>query len=68
MQSTKNPYAANFPIKETPDIIGGERAKNSGKKSARYPSKPQGNQPAGGGGTTGSFRRAVTPGTTPTGS
>ncbi len=68
MQSTKNPYGANMTVKQTPAIIGGERDKNGGKPAARYPSKPQGNQPGGGGGTGGGFKRAMTPNTSPTGS
>lgn len=40
----------------------------SGKATARYPNKPLTNKPGGGGSTSGSFKRALTPGTTPTGS
>lgn len=61
-------YKADMTIKETPAIIGADRQKNSGKAKARYPNKPLGNQPGGGGSTSGSFKRAMTPGTTPTGS
>ncbi|MBX3603191.1 MAG: hypothetical protein KF863_21430 [Rubrivivax sp.] len=68
MDTSKTPYGPGMPIKQTPNIIGGERAKNGGKPKARYPHKPQGNQPAGGGSTSGSFKRALTPGTSPTGS
>jgi hypothetical protein len=61
-------YGKNLPIKETPEIINSERQKNGGKAKARYPNKPLPNQPGGGGSTSGSFRRALTPGTLPSGS
>lgn len=35
--------------KQTPSMIGSDRSKNGSKHKARSPSKPQGNQPAGGG-------------------
>ena len=46
----------------------GVLAAGAGKATARYPNKPLTNKPGGGGGTGGHFKRAVTPGTTPTGS
>lgn len=55
-------------VKQTPNIIGGERAKAEKKPGFRSPSNPQGNKPGGGGSTSGPFKRAMTPGTTPTGS
>jgi hypothetical protein len=61
-------YGKDLPIRETPEIIGHERQKNGSKPTARYPNKPLGNQPGGGGSTSGSFRRAMTPGTSPSGS
>lgn len=61
-------YGKDLPIKETPEIINSDRQKNDGKAKARYPHKPLPNQPGGGGKTSGAFRRALTPGTSPTGS
>lgn len=55
-------------VKQTPNIIGAERSKAEKKPGFRTPSNPQGNQPGGGGSTTGSFKRAYTPGTSPAGS
>lgn len=55
-------------VKQTPNIIGSERAKAEKKPGFRAPSNPQGNKPGGGGSTTGSFKRAYTPGTSPAGS
>lgn len=55
-------------VKQTPGIIGSDRSKNGSKPGFRAPTKPQSNQPAGGGNTSGSFKRALTPGTTPSGS
>lgn len=68
MKTKDTPYGPGMPIKETPDIIGSQRQKNGGKSTIRFPHKPLPNQPGGGGSTSGSFRRAMTPGTTPTGS
>lgn len=61
-------YGKDLPIKETPEIINSDRQKNGSKATMRFPHKPLGNQPGGGGSTSGPFRRAMTPGTTPTGS
>ena len=68
METKKTPYGPGMPIKQTPAIIGGERAKNDGKPSARFPHKPLGNVPGGSSSTSGSFKPALTPGTSPTGS
>jgi len=61
-------YGKDMPVKETPDIINSDRQKNDGKAKARYPNNPLGNQPGGGGSTSGPFKRALTPGTSPAGS
>lgn len=55
-------------VKQTPNIIGAERSKAEKKPGFRAPSSPQGNQPGGGGKTSGAFKRAYTPGTSPAGS
>jgi hypothetical protein len=68
MDTKKTPYGPGIPIKETPAIIGADRQKNGGKATARYPNKPLPNQPGGGGSTSGTFKRAMTPGTSPAGS
>lgn len=61
-------YGPDLPIKETPEIINSDRQKNGNKATMRFPHKPLGNQPGGGGSTSGPFKRAMTPNTTPTGS
>lgn len=68
MDTSKTPYGPGMPIKQTPAIIGSDRANNDGKSKARYPHKPLTNQPGGGGSTSGGFKRALTPGTSPAGS
>lgn len=62
-----NPHTSGS-VKLPPETISSELSKAGSKASARYPHKQITNQPAGGGSTGGSFRRAMTPGTTPTGS
>lgn len=59
---TSSPYGPGMDAKTTPNIISSDRAKNGSKAKARYPHKPLGNQPGGGGSTSGSFKRAYTPG------
>lgn len=61
-------YKSDLPIKETPAIIGSERSANGGKSKARYPHKPLGPVPGGSASTSGPFKRAMTPGTSPAGS
>ena len=66
---TSNPYGANYQVKVPPETINSEMSQAGSKATARYPHKPISNQPGGGGSTgNGSFKRAMTPGTTPTGS
>lgn len=65
---TSNPYGANYQVKVPPETINSEMSQAGSKAKARYPHKPLGNMPGGGGSTSGSFKRAMTPGTTPTGS
>ena len=65
---TSNPYGANYQVKVPPETIQKEQSQASGKAKARYPSGTASNQPGGGGSTSGPFRRAMTPGTSPTGS
>lgn len=48
---TKTPYGPAMPASTTPGTIAKERSKAEGKAKARYPHKPLGNQPAGGGST-----------------
>ncbi len=62
-----NPYTSQ-PVKMTPDTVSSELSKDGGKAKARYPSGHITNQPGGGGKTSGSFKRALTPGTSPSGS
>jgi hypothetical protein len=68
METKKTPYGPGLPIKETPAIINSERQKNGSKPTVRFPHSPLSNEPGGGGKTSGAFRRAMTPGTSPTGS
>jgi hypothetical protein len=63
---TSNPYGANDTVKVPPETIQKEMSQASKKAKARYPSKPLGTSLKGGGG--GIKTRALTPGTTPSGS
>lgn len=65
---TSNPYGMNLPVRMPPETITSETSKASSKAKARYPHKALTNQPGGGAGSHGSFKRALTPGTSPTGS
>ena len=66
---TSNPYGANMQVKVPPETVTGEMSSAGGKAVARYPHKPLGIVPGGGSASAGgSFKRALTPGTTPTGS
>ncbi|MBS0367667.1 MAG: hypothetical protein JSS57_00555 [Proteobacteria bacterium] len=65
---TSNPYGANYQVKVPPETINSEMSQAGGKAKARYPSGTPSNQPGGGGSTSGSFKRAYTPGTSPAGS
>ncbi len=62
-----NPYTS-MPVKMTPDTVSSELSKDGSKAKARYPNKALTNQPGGGGSTGGKFMRALTPGTSPSGS
>lgn len=62
-----NPYTS-MPVKMTPDTVSSELSKDGGKAKARYPHKALTNKPGGGGSTSGGFKRALTPGTSPSGS
>lgn len=68
--TTKNPYVSSDTFKTDPDIISSELSKAGKKATARYPSGRLGNQPGGGaGGNAGKMKnRALTPGTSPSGS
>jgi len=65
---TQNPYGANYQVKVPPETIQSEQSQANKKATARYPHKPLGNVPGGDANTSGSFKRAYTPGTTPAGS
>lgn len=64
---TSNPYTS-LPVKLPPETISSELSKDGGKAKARYPSGSLTNKPGGGGNTSGGFKRALTPGTSPSGS
>jgi hypothetical protein len=64
---TSSPYGPGMDVKSPPDTIRNEQSKAGSKAKARYPSGIIAiNQSAGGPGRGG--KRALTPGTTPTGS
>lgn len=63
-----NPYVKGMTVKVPPETIQSEMSQAGSKAKARYPDTPISNMPGGGGSTSGSFKRAMTPGTTPSGS
>lgn len=65
---TSNPYGPGMTVKVPPETINSEMSQAGSKAKARYPHKPLGIVPGGSANTSGSFKRAMTPGTTPTGS
>lgn len=65
---TSSPYGPGMTVKTPPETITSELSKAGSKAKARYPSGTPSNQPGGGGSTSGSFKRAMTPGTSPSGS
>lgn len=65
---TSNPYGANYTVKVPPETISSEMSQAGSKAKARYPHKPLGIVPGGSASTGGSFKRANTPGTSPSGS
>lgn len=65
---TSNPYGPGMTVKVPPETIQGEMSQANGKSKARYPHKPLGIVPGGSADTSGKFKRAMTPGTSPAGS
>jgi hypothetical protein len=65
---TSSPYGPGMAVKVPPETITSELSKAGSKAKARYPSGTPSVEPGGNANTSGSFRRAMTPGTTPTGS
>jgi hypothetical protein len=63
---TSNPYGANDKVLVPPETIAMQEKNASGKAKARYPHKPLGVGLKGDGGPI--RTRALTPGTSPTGS
>ena len=63
---TSNPYGANMDVLVPPSTISKDRAQSGGKAKGRYPHKPLSNSTKGGGGPI--RTRAMTPGTSPSGS
>jgi len=64
---TSNPYGASDSVKVPPETIQAEMRQASGKATARYPSQPLGISQKNG--ESGKCKtRALTPGTSPTGS
>jgi hypothetical protein len=66
---TSNPYGANHTVKVPPETISNEMSKAGGKAKARYPHPPLGiSQANSSAGKMQKSGRAMTPGTSPTGS
>lgn len=66
---TSNPYGANFKVKVPPETISAQDSQAAGKAKARYPhgeAQPVNSQMGGGKGPM--KTRALTPGSSPTGS
>ena len=63
---TSNPYGANDTVRVPPEAIQKERSQAGSKAKARYPHKPLGVGTKGDGGPI--RTRALTPGTSPSGS
>jgi hypothetical protein len=62
-----SPYGPGMPVKLPPETISSQTSKASGKAKARYPHSPLGTSQANS--TAGKAqKRALTPGTSPTGS
>jgi hypothetical protein len=66
VMKTSSPYGPGLTVKSPPETITNELSKASGKAKARYPHKPaDAKQGIGGAGIK---HRALTPGTSPSGS
>lgn len=65
---TSSPYGPGMDVKTPPETITSQLSKNGSKAKARYPSGTPSLEPGGNAKTSGSFRRAMTPGTSPSGS
>lgn len=65
---TSSPYGPGMDVKVPPATINSEMSQAGSKAKAMYPHKPLTNIPGGNANTGGSFKRAMTPGTSPTGS
>lgn len=64
---TSNPYGANYQVKVPPETIQAEQSQANGKAKARYQNTPL--SPSTKNGEAGKMKaRALTPGTSPTGS
>lgn len=66
---TSSPYGPGMPVKHTPETVTAQLAKADGKAKARYPHKPLGpGQANSQSAKMEKSSRALTPGTSPTGS
>ena len=65
---TSSPYGPGMAVKVPPETISSEMSKAGSKAKARYPSGIPSVEPGGNANTGGSFKRAMTPGTSPSGS
>lgn len=65
---TSNPYGANYPVKVPPETISAQDRQAAGKAKARYP-HGEGQPVASKANTSGPMKtRALTPGSSPSGS
>ena len=67
VMKTSSPYGPGLTVKTPPDTITSELARAGSKAKARYPHKPTGPS-QNMGGNNGIKHRALTPGTSPSGS
>jgi hypothetical protein len=65
---TSNPYGANYPVKVPPETISAQDKQASGKAKALYKSGTLSADVTNGGGKGPMKTRALTPGSSPTGS
>lgn len=68
VMKTSSPYGPGMSIDTPPNTMTQELSKAGSKAKARYPHTPMGISQASGSAGKGPTRRALTPGTSPTGS
>lgn len=68
MKMSSNPYGGSYPVKVPPETISNEMSKASDKAKARYPHSPLSPSQANSSAGKAQKGRAMTPGSSPTGS